>query len=122
MYTITLETGFFASHGLKYAGGKAEPVHPHQWVVRAAVESEKLDENGIAVDFVLVKEKLDELTKQLEGEQLENLEYFSRINASAENVAKYLYEHLERQIPEPAKLESIEVMEAPGCWAKYTIV
>ena len=120
MYTITLETGFFASHGLTYAGGETEPVHPHQWVVRAAIESEKLDENGIAVDFIIVKEKLDEIIKKLEGKQLENLEYFSKINASAENVAKFVFESLETQIPEPAKLVSIEVMEAPGCWAKYT--
>ena len=120
MYTVTLETGFRACHGLKYAMGDTEPVHWHDWVVRTAVESEQLDKNGLALDFVYLKEKVDAVTDGLDNNELEKLNCFAGINASAENVARYIFGKLESQIPKPAKLLSIEVMEAPGCWAKFS--
>ena len=120
MFTVTIETGFSASHQLSFAGGEKERLHNHNWVVRTAVCADRLDENGLAVDFIDLKENVEKVTAVLDNKQLENLDCFKGINASAENVAKYIFDMLQPLLPLAATLEYIEVMEADGCWARYT--
>ncbi|MCF7955046.1 MAG: 6-carboxytetrahydropterin synthase [Phycisphaerae bacterium] len=119
MYTITIESSFTASHRLTYAGGVTEENHKHDWQLKVAAQIEELDENGLAVDFIYLKAKIDEVTAVLDNTQLEELECFQRINATAENLVKYIYDQIEPQMPTKAMLDSVEIMEAPGCWAKY---
>ena len=120
MYTITIEGAFTASHELTYAGGKKEDLHSHNWKLRVAVEVEELDENGLAVDFIDIKAMIDEVITKLDGTQLEKLECFNGINATAENVAKYIFDKLEPGLETKAMLGFVEVMEAERCWAKYS--
>jgi 6-pyruvoyltetrahydropterin/6-carboxytetrahydropterin synthase len=120
LFTITVDGSFTASHALTYAGGETEDLHSHNWQVRVAVEVEELDENGLAVDFIDVKAKIDEITATLDNSQLEDLSCFEGINATAENVAKYIYDQLQPWLVTKAMLEYVEVMEAQGCWAKYS--
>lgn len=120
MFTITVDGSFTASHALTYAGGEKEDLHSHNWQVKVAVEVEELDENGLAVDFIDVKAKIDETTARLDNSQLEELNCFEGINATAENVAKYIYDEMEPWLETKAMLKSVEVMEAKGCWAKYS--
>ncbi len=120
MFTITVISSFTASHELTYAGGEKEDLHSHNWQVRVAVKVEELDENGLAVDFVDVKAKINEITAMLDNRQLEELSCFEGINTTAEIVAKYIYDELEAGLETKAMLEYVEVMEAEGCWAKYS--
>ena len=119
MYTITVESSFKASHQLTYAGGKTEENHAHDWQLKVAAQIEELDENGLAVDFIYLKSRIDEITEMLDNTQLEELTCFEGINVTAENIARYFYDRLESQMPTKAMLLSVEIMEAPGCWAKY---
>ena len=121
MFTITIENAFTASHELTYAGGEKEDLHPHDWQLRVAVDVEDLDENGLAVDFIDLRAKIKDITTPLNDTQLEEHPAFEGINASAENVAKYIYDQLRPQLPTRAMLVSVEIMEAPGCWAKYYV-
>ena len=120
MFTVTLETGFKASHELTYAGGEKEELHFHDWQLRVAAQVEELDENGLAVDFVELKAEIDGITAVLDNSQLEDLGCFAGVNASAENVAKYIFDELKPQLPAKATLKYVEVMEAKGCWAKFS--
>ncbi len=122
MFTITVAGSFTASHALTYADGKKEDLHNHDWQLRVAVEVEELDENGLAVDFIDVKAKIGEITEELNNSQLEELNCFEGINATAENVAKYIYDKIEQWLETKAMLKFVEVMEAKGCWAKYSNV
>jgi 6-pyruvoyltetrahydropterin/6-carboxytetrahydropterin synthase len=119
LYTITIESSFKASHQLTYAGGKTEDNHLHDWKLKVAAQIEELDENGLAIDFIYLKSKLDEITTVLDNTQLEKLSCFEGINVTAENIAKYIYDQLDPQMPTKAMLVSVDIMEAPGCWAKY---
>jgi 6-pyruvoyl-tetrahydropterin synthase len=120
--SVTVETVFFAGHQIRFVDGRVEELHEHEWVVRAAVESAKLDDHGFAVDFIWLKSELETITNGLVAARLEEHPYFkeAKINASAENVAKYIFEELGPLIKGEAKLASVEVQESPGCWAKYT--
>lgn len=119
MYTITIESSFRAGHQLTYAGGKKEDLHQHDWQLKVAAQIEELDENGLAIDFIYLKAKTDEIAAMFDNTQLEELDCFEGINATAENIAKYIYDQLEPQMPTKAMLDSVDIMEAPGCRAKY---
>lgn len=122
MFTITIETSFNASHQLTFADDTKEPLHDHSWIVRTAVSAEQLDKAGLAIDFIDLKAKIESITGPLQGCCLEEFEHFKTagINASAENVAKYLYEMTEQLLPDRVQLLYTEVTEAVGCRAKYS--
>jgi 6-pyruvoyltetrahydropterin/6-carboxytetrahydropterin synthase len=120
LFTISTERAFVASHQLTLPDGSKEPLHSHDWSLVAAVCSEELDEMGLVMDFNLLKTVIDKAVAPLENTQLEQTAYFERINPSAENVAKYLYEKIAGLLPAGIKLKYVCVTEAPGCTAKYS--
>ena len=71
-------------------------------------------------NFNDLKAKVEAITADFNGKQLDKLACLESVNASAENVAKYLYEKIEPSLPPHVKLDYVEVGEAPGCWAKYS--
>ena len=72
-----------------------------------------------SVDFVAMKAKIEGVPAPFEGKMLDDLPCFKGRNASAENVAKYIFDALSPRIPTHVKLEYIEVMEAEGCRARF---
>ena len=121
MFTITVETEFDAAHQLTLGDGSVEDLHEHCWKVRVAVSAQTLDKMDTVMDFHLLKQQLDEILGPLAGTNLEEVEYFvdAGINASAETVAKYIYEQLSPLMADNATLRFVEVMEQADCWAKY---
>ena len=119
MFTISVETHFQASHQLILSDGSKEPLHSHDWVVTAAVSSEKLDDMGVVMDFRTLREIILNVTAELDNTVLGEVEHFRQNNPSAENVAIYVYEKLRVELPEGMELRSIEVVEEPGCSAKF---
>jgi len=119
MFTITVETHFHASHQLLLPDGSKEPAHSHDWVVTTAVSSEKLDDTGVVMDFRTLREIVEKVTAELGNTALGEVEHFRKNNASAENVAMYMYDKLRVGLPEGVELQSIKVVEEPGCSAKF---
>ena len=99
--------------------GSKEPAHGHDWVVTTAVSSERLDDVGVVMDFRALREIVENATAELDNTTLGDLEHFRRNNPSAENVAMYIYDRVRDALPEGVKLQSIEVVEEPGCSAKF---
>lgn len=119
MFTVSVETTFSASHQLRLEDGRQEDFHSHDWHVTAAVCSDRLNSLGLVVDFYWLKACLEEVTGVLGGIKLSQLEYFRRNNPSAEMVARYIYEKLEEKTADTVKIESVTVVEEPGCTAKF---
>ncbi|MHC4115976.1 MAG: 6-pyruvoyl trahydropterin synthase family protein [Planctomycetota bacterium] len=119
MFTITVETHFRASHQLTLPDGSKEPLHDHDWVVTTAVCGEKLDEMGIVMDFCLLRETVENATAELDNKVLGEVEHFRQNNPSAEHVSFYVYDKLRKGLPEGVKLQSVKVVEEPGCSAEY---
>jgi len=119
MFEISVETHFYAGHELKLPDGTYEPSHNHDWIVIANVSSEKLNKIGIVMDFHRLRGILENITSEFDNESLNKMEYFQEINPSAENVAKYVYEKIEPELPENVKLEYVSVVEEPLCTAIF---
>lgn len=120
MFTVSVETDFWASHQLALPDGPKEPPHRHNWVVTADVGSEKLNSMGLVMDFSQLKAMLDNIVSEFDNITLDEVDYFRRNNSSAENVAKYIYEKLESRLPDGVKLENVRVVEELGCSANFT--
>jgi 6-pyruvoyltetrahydropterin/6-carboxytetrahydropterin synthase len=119
MFTISVETQFRASHQLTLADGSRESTHQHNWVVTTGVSNDKLDGMGLVMDFGRLMAMVSEITAEFDNGRLDDVDYFRRNNPSAENVAKYIFDKLEAQLPDGVILRSIKVVEEPGCRAKY---
>lgn len=121
MFIITVQTHFHSSHQITLPDGSKEKKHLHDWVVTAEVSSKRLNEIGLVMDFVKLKKSIEKITAPFENSAIESHEYFQTVNSSAENVAKYIYEQLLPSIPAGVTLESVSVIEEPGCCAKYLL-
>jgi 6-pyruvoyltetrahydropterin/6-carboxytetrahydropterin synthase len=118
LYRITVNAGFRAGHQLNISG-KIESMHEHDWQVEAAIGGENLDVNGLLFDFNKLKKMLENAFSGFKDRKLEDCPAFKGKNASAENVAEYLYRTLKPQLPADLRLLYIEVQEAAGCKARY---
>jgi 6-pyruvoyltetrahydropterin/6-carboxytetrahydropterin synthase len=120
MFTISVETSFWASHQLALPEGSKEPVHHHNWLVSAGLSSDELNSMAVVMDFRELKAMLDDIVSDFDNRALNEISYFRQNNPSAENVARYIYEKLRAKLPEGVKLQNIKVVEEPGCAANFS--
>ena len=119
MFTISVETHFWASHQLVLSDGSKEPVHYHNWLVTADVGSERLNDMAVVMDFHELKEMVDNIAAEFDNKALNEAGCFQQNAPSAENVAKYIYDKLRTRLPQGVKLRNIKVVEQTGCSAKF---
>jgi len=120
LFSVSVETHFWASHQLTLPDGSKEPLHQHNWVVTVDVNSSELNSMGLIMDFRRLKTMVDNIVTDFDNIQLEKLDYFQQNNSSAEAVARYIYEKLEPRLSRDLKLNYIRVAEQPGCSAKFS--
>ena len=119
MFTISVETHFWASHQLVLPDGSKEPLHHHNWLVTAEVSSDALNDMAVVMDFHELKQMLDNIAAEFSNKALNETGCFQQNNPSAENVAKYIYDKLRMELPQGVKLRNVKVVEQTGCSAKY---
>ncbi len=120
MYEICMRSGFSAAHRLWSYKGKTESLHGHNWAVEARITAEKLDGEGMVMDFVQAKECLDEVLDELDHRNLNDLPLFAEMNPTAEAIAKFIFEALEKRVSaHGAIVTSITLWETPECAAIY---
>jgi len=119
MYRVMVSAAFSAAHRLRLPGGGYEPPHGHDWQVQARFTGDELDETGMLVDFEAVHGALTAVLEQLHHTDLNACPLMAGINPTAENVARIVFDALRRRVSRPDLLESVQVVEAPGCIAAY---
>ncbi|HDT14872.1 MAG TPA: 6-carboxytetrahydropterin synthase QueD [Firmicutes bacterium] len=119
MYELMVKSDFASAHNLRDYKGKCERLHGHNYTVEAYFESRELRENGLAVDFTVLKAALNAVTEELDHKYLnEDVEFFKKNNTSAENIAKYIFDSLKDKT-EPAKVVKVCVFESEKARACY---
>lgn len=91
MFQITVEDTFAAGHYLRNYRGKCENPHGHNYKVRVTLCGEELDRAGLLLDFKDLKEVMRDTVDRLDHQMINDLEPFTVLNPSAENLAKYFY-------------------------------
>lgn len=120
MYEVSVEAGFSAAHRVRLASGELEPLHGHDWRVRAVFSGAKLDAAGMLVDFVAAERALGQVVAKLHHADLNSCPAMNGLNPTAEHVAQIIYGHLAAEAGLAEALRRVEVTEAPGCRAAYT--
>jgi 6-pyruvoyltetrahydropterin/6-carboxytetrahydropterin synthase len=92
MYEVTVEDSFAAGHYLRNYKGKCENPHGHNYRVRVTLRGAELDRAGLLLDFRDLKEVMKHVIDRLDHQMLNDIEPFTQLNPSAENIAKYFYD------------------------------
>jgi 6-pyruvoyltetrahydropterin/6-carboxytetrahydropterin synthase len=122
MFQVSVEETFSAGHALRGYRGKCENVHGHNYRVRVTLEGPQLDSIGLLCDFTHLKQIMREIIGGLDHQFMNDLEAFRAVNPSAENMAKYFYDEVRRQLtglPAGARIADIVVWETDTTSAKY---
>lgn len=117
MFKIEVASSFNAAHKLRGYKGKCEKLHGHNWKVQAIVEMENLDKIGMVLDFKILKKKLSNALRDLDHSYLNDQKIFKKVNPTSENIAKFIYQRLWKQVK---GLKSISVWETDSSCATYS--
>ncbi len=119
MFELIVKAEFAAAHRLRDYEGACERLHGHNYKLDVVVRSDRLDGTGLVVDFKDVKAALAEILDRLDHRLLNDVEPFTRVNPSAENIAKHVCEELAKRMPEGVAVRSVTAWESDRCGATY---
>jgi len=120
MFELMVDTTFAAAHRLRGYKGKCEQMHGHNWKVQAHVVAEKLNDIDIAIDFHDLKELLNEVITPLDHSFLNDIFPFTEKNPSSENIAKWIYDSLNKKLSdEHVQVSAVTVWESETAAATY---
>jgi 6-pyruvoyltetrahydropterin/6-carboxytetrahydropterin synthase len=118
MFEVFVEHTFASGHSLRNYHGKCENIHGHNYRVQVAAEGEKLDETGLLLDFAELKQLLRKTSDYLDHQFINDLKPFDVLNPSAENMAKFFFEEIQKGLPD-SKISWVKVWETDTSCATY---
>ena len=121
MYQLSVEQHFDAAHFLRGYHGKCEALHGHRFRVVVKVTASRVDDIGMAYDFVELKRHLNGIISRFDHTCLNDVPPFDKINPSSENIAATIYNELQTKLTEaPVSISSVEVWESPQSGVAYS--
>lgn len=120
MFALTVRDSFAAAHRLESYKGKCEALHGHNFSVEAIFEGEDLDQDGMLVDFAILKRCLKEVLSELDHTYLNDMPFFHERASSSEYIALFIHGRLTELIwGESAVLTEVRVWESTNSCAAY---
>ena len=123
MYEVTVEAGFSSGHYLRNYRGKCENPHGHNYRVFVTLMGEELDAAGLLLDFKLLKQVMRPVVDRLDHQMINDLEPFTTVNPSAENLARYFFEQTAAQLTEMTsgrvRVKDCTLYETDTSFARY---
>jgi 6-pyruvoyltetrahydropterin/6-carboxytetrahydropterin synthase len=120
VFEIYVQTHFSAAHALDGYPGDCARLHGHNWIIDVFVRCKELNDIGIGLDFREIKERVKGVLKHLDHFNLNELPAFQDVNPTSENIARFLYRELSRQLnTDSIAVSRIKVSETPGAGAYY---
>ena len=120
MYELVYKTHFAAAHNLREYEGNCENLHGHNWKIDVAVRSEQLDYLGMVIDFRDVKRMVGGIIDALDHHYLNDVEPFTKINPTTENIARFIFDELAKQLPAGAVVSGVTAWESDNCGVTYS--
>ena len=120
MYELMIESQFSAAHQLRGYKGKCEGLHGHNWRVQVTVSSDKLNDVGMVMDFHDLKAMTNEVISSLDHSFLNEVFPFTEKNPSSENIAKWIYDLINKKIKKKqCNMSSVTIWENETSSATY---
>lgn len=122
MFEVAVEQVFASAHALRNYKGRCENIHGHNWKVRVTIAGERLDETGLLVDFIDVRDLMGKILDRIDHQFLNEIPPFDVVNPSAENIAEYFYQKMIEGLgntPVPVKVTEVKIWETDIQSATY---
>ena len=124
MFEVTVEDSFAAGHYLRNYKGKCENPHGHNYKVRVTLAGKELDKAGLLLDFKDLREVMKHVIDRFDHQMINELEPFTMMNPSAENLAKYFYEETNGRLRSATNgrvwVKTVTVFETDTTTARYS--
>ena len=124
MYEVTVEATFSSGHYLRNYHGRCENPHGHNYRVLVTLAGEELDQTGLLLDFKELKYLLRSIVDYLDHQMINDREPFTTLNPSAENLARYFFDHTNEKIAQitdgRVRVTKSTVFETDTSAATYT--
>jgi 6-pyruvoyltetrahydropterin/6-carboxytetrahydropterin synthase len=120
MYELKIISQFGSAHQLRGYKGKCENLHGHNWKIEVFVQGEKLGGDGLLIDFNQMKKATNKIIDRLDHTFLNDLEYFKETNPSSENIARYIFDEISRELNNPdVTVSRVTTWESDNACATY---
>jgi 6-pyruvoyltetrahydropterin/6-carboxytetrahydropterin synthase len=124
MYEVTVEDTFAAGHYLRNYKGKCENPHGHNYKIRVTLAGAELDKAGLLLDFKDLKDVMKTTIERLDHQMINDIEPFTIVNPSAENLAKYFYDETSVRLSKVTngrvRVKDVTVFETDITTARYS--
>ncbi len=122
-FEVMIERNFSSAHQLRGYRGKCENLHGHNYKIEIYARGQELNNIGLLVDFVELKEAADEIVRYLDHRNINELPPFDRqLNPSAENLARFILERIAGRIEdERVQIYKVRCFETPTSVATYQV-
>ncbi len=118
-YVLEVAGRFEAAHHLTSWRGAPEPVHGHSWRVVARLEADRLDEEGMAFDFVVVRQALDRIVARFDHRDINSVPPFDALSPTTERLAEWIFGELRRELGAAVPLIAVTLFEGPDASATF---
>ena len=123
MFEVTVERSFAAGHYLRNYKGKCENPHGHNYKIRVTLAGDRLDHAGLLLDFKDLKDVMKETIERLDHQMMNDVEPFTTLNPSAENIARYFFVETNKKViavsNDRVRVKEVTVWETDVTTATY---
>ena len=120
-YTVKVSSQFSAAHTLRDYVGPCERMHGHNFKIEVELTASELDKTGFVIDFREIRQGLKQLTDMLDHQYINEIEPFTTINPTAENLSCWFYQEMSRLLNrERVRVSAVIVWETDYAWARYS--
>ncbi len=120
-YQLKVVTEFASAHTLRDYPGACSRMHGHNWKVELEALATKLDDIGMAVDFKTMKAAAKEVGDRLDHRYLNDLDPFTAVNPTAENIAAYMYREIAAILnSDTIRVEAVTLWETDRACVRYS--
>jgi 6-pyruvoyltetrahydropterin/6-carboxytetrahydropterin synthase len=123
MFEVTVDDTFAAGHYLRNYRGKCENPHGHNYRVRVTLQGRELDSAGLLLDFKDLRQVMRPVIDRLDHRMINDVEPFTTLNPSAENLARLFFEETNKLLAASAggrvSVKDVTVYETDTTTARY---
>lgn len=123
IWRLRVRDDFSSAHALRHYQGKCENIHGHNFSVEVCIEGDKLtSDTEMLLDFKVIKQELKAVLALLDHKNLNETPPFDVQNPSSENLARFIYEELDRRLtPHGVRMHEVTVAEKAAQSATYCV-
>jgi 6-pyruvoyltetrahydropterin/6-carboxytetrahydropterin synthase len=120
-YLLKVVTEFASAHTLRDYPGACSRMHGHNWKLELEVVASALDDVGMGIDFKQMKAAANEVGERLDHRYLNELEQFTEINPTAENIAAYMYREIAAILnSDTVRVKAVTLWETDRACVRYS--